>query len=225
MGEFRPRSDVELAKLGEEELIAYVVEAREAGDADAMKVALQVFAFRREPAILGFVRARMHGHGDADIEQVVGQSIADAVEAIVRFKGETAGEAGSFVMRIVRRRVADFLRKGRIDANPLEWEGEDGERKSLVPGREDPRLEGLCDWSLIDQAFQDRSPKHQRALLHFFFDDLSAREAAAAVNRHFADEDGDPMTEDNVNQIASRFRKRIAELLRQTESPQPQHDG
>ena len=212
MPPYRRLNDAQLNGLDDDALITYVLAARAAGDVAAVEVALKVLAYGLEPLVINFVRVRLPKHGDTVIDQVAGQALCDAIEAIVRFQGSTLPEARAFVFRIVRRRIADFVRKKRIDAQPLEWVGEDGEVKSLDPG-ERGGYGAVELWSLIEQALAERNEVHRRVIEHFFFDDLSARDTASETNRHFGETGDDPMTEANVNQIASRFRKRVKELL------------
>ena len=61
--------------------------------------------------------------------------------------------------------------------------------------------------------------RHREVVIRVRFRRVSHKEAAEYVNRHFGDETDDPMTEQNVSQINSRFGKRLKELLREAEDP------
>jgi DNA-directed RNA polymerase specialized sigma24 family protein len=222
MAPFRRLNDAQLDRLGHEELIGHALAARDAGDIPQIELALQMFVYKQEAMVRGFVAGRLDKHGDAVIDQVAGLAFIDAVAAIAAFRGGTPPEARGMVMRIARRRIADFHRKGRVDTVALEWEGEDGEQKSLVPGR--PGGQGALEaWSLIEQALAERNELHRRVIELFFFDDLSGEQIVKRINRHEKPEGDDPLTEDNVNQIASRFRKRVKKLLEEAENPEADH--
>ena len=217
MAPFRRLNDAQLDQLGDEELIAHALAARDAGDSAQMELALKIFVWKQEAIVRGFVAGRLDKQGDVVIDQVAGLAFVDAVAAIAGFRGETPPEARGLMIRIARRRIADFHRKGRVDTVALEWEGADGELKSLVPGR--LAEQGALDaWSLIEQALAERNELHRRVIELFFFDDLSGKQIVEQVNRHEMREGDDPLTEDNVNQIASRFRKRVKELLEEAEN-------
>jgi len=113
---FRRLKDYELDPLPDEELIAYAVAAREAGDSDAMKEALAILVFRRFDDLVR--RARLKVPAD-HAEDIASQTIADAV--VTKFKGESVGEFMKLVGPILSRRVADFhdKRSRSVDTSPL----------------------------------------------------------------------------------------------------------
>ncbi len=222
MAAFRRLNDAQLDRLDDEELIGHALAARDAGQIAQMELALKIFVWKQEAIVRGFVAGRLDKQGDVVIDQVAGLAFVDSVAAIIGFRGGTPPEARGLVIRIARRRIADFHRKGRVDTVALEWEGEDGELKSLVPGR--LAEQGALDaWSLIEQALAERNELHRRVIELFFFDDLPGKQIVEQINRHEKPEGDDPLTEDNVNQIASRFRKRVGELLEEAENPEADH--
>ena len=80
--------------------------------------------------------------------------------------------------------------------------------------------------SVFTQAFDElKQDSHKLVICLVRFYDLPHKEVAEKVNSQFGDQLTDPMTEQNVNQINSRFDKRLDELLREAEDPPPpDHD-
>ena len=199
---FRERPDRELERLSDEELIEYIVGARDAGRLDACN---------RAGAIL------VHGYWDiavarcrlkvppADAEDVAGQAVVSAITTFA-FAGGSIGEFRGWLHTIVDRRIADYHR-ARERKSPPEALPETGGDEDAVWGVE-PWEEGEAGaidvQSVVDQAFAELSETHQRVVELYGFEDLSAVDAAAQIP---------DMTEANVHQIYTRFRARLRELL------------
>lgn len=216
MPDFRERNEHELARLSDEQLIAYVRAARAAGRIDAARPALQILAWGMEPDVRRVVRLRLDKAGGAVQDEVAEQALFDAIRSAVRFEQQTVGQFRAFVFQIVRRRIADFVRKGRLDRIPLEFlspKGESGEGDIPVSGEQ-----GAVELqSVVDQALAELSDVHRRVIELYQLQGHSAAETAEPVERQFADAGGDSMTDQNVLKIASRFRQRVRELLREAE--------
>ena len=54
---------------------------------------------------------------------------------------------------------------------------------------------------------------HRTVIDIYVFEDLGAEETAERINDTFGDELDQPMTAENIHQIASRFRKKLREML------------
>lgn len=201
-----------LASLSDEELIGYVRAARAAGREDAARLALQMLAFGLEPNLRRFVRLKLDKAGRLEQDEVAEQALFDAIRAAVRFKGSSAGRFRAFAFRIARRRIADFVRKGRVDRVPLEFlspRGEQGEGDIPVGGEQ-----GAVDSrSVVDQALAELNEVHRRTVELYQLAGHSARETAARIERQFPEAGNDSISEQNVLKIASRFRKRLRDLL------------
>jgi RNA polymerase sigma factor (sigma-70 family) len=201
----------ELDHLSDEELIAYAVAAREAGDEDAMQNALAVIANRRLDDLTRRAKLKVPA---VEAEDIAMQALADAV--LARFEGTSVGEFVKLTHTILSRRIADFYdKKGRSpDTVPLPEENRDqdeshGGRDAAVMA--DPA--GAVEvQSAVDQARAELDERHRRVVDLYVFEDRGAQEVADQVNFEFPDHNPE-MTVDNVQQIASRFRKRLRELL------------
>lgn len=88
-------------------------------------------------------------------------------------------------------------------ALPDEHEGEEDVRRAV--GISPDEAAAVDVQAVIDQARGELGVDHRRAIDVHVFEGYSAREAAKTV--------GNGMTETNVHQIATRFRRRMRELL------------
>lgn len=207
---FRRLKDYDLNRLPDEELVAYAVAAREAGEPDAMKEALAILVFRRFDDLVRRARLKVPA---ADAEDVASKTIGDAI--IARFKGVSVGEFMVMVNRILSRRVADFHKKRErtIKAGPLleEHEGDEGVHGQPGAGVADD-TELLDTQDVIDRVKAALSDVHRRVVELNVSEGYTADEVAAKVNAEHA-ELNPPMSVDNVHKIASRFRKDLRRAL------------
>jgi RNA polymerase sigma factor (sigma-70 family) len=223
---FRELNDVELAELArdsEERLIAYIAEARRVGRDDAAIRAAQILAFRYQERIRGFVLGQVRKRGAAVADEIAERAIGDAIASVESFAGSSIGEFRSWIFTIARRRIIDYLRRGRVREEPLEIDWGEGERERKEMGTADP-LEAVDRGSIFNQAFSELNHSHKLVICLVRFYDLPHRKVAEQVNRHFGDQLNDPMTEQNVNQINSRFDKRLDKLLGEADDPPPVDD-
>jgi RNA polymerase sigma factor (sigma-70 family) len=218
MGAFRHLGEAKLAELGDEELIEYVIEARNAGEADAAELALRIFAFGMEGRLLNFVRVRLESHPDTVIEEVAEVALADAIRSINNLRGASAGEARAFVFKIARFRIIDFHRTGRVSTAPLEIDGREGEQ--LAPGSGEAGADGgvgAVEASLVvEECLAELREDHRAVVEYTLFEDCPARETAEKVNSRFDGKFDDSMSDQNVHQIVSRFRKVLRKRLEGT---------
>ncbi|MBA2448487.1 MAG: sigma-70 family RNA polymerase sigma factor [Chloroflexi bacterium] len=206
-------NDAELYELSDDELIAYIVKARAAGRSSAAELGVRILAFKQERQVTGFMFNQLGSKGPEVVEQVAARTIADAIAAAASFEGESIEEFRGFLFRIAHRRRVDYLRKNRVDEVPLVNEHDEDAREREFAGGGDP-LEAVDRASVFNQAFEELGKdSHKLVVLLTVFHDLPAKETAEQVNRQFAADSDDPMTEQNVNKINSRFRKRLDELL------------
>lgn len=206
---FREKKDFELDRLSDEELIAYVVAAREAGRLDAARVGLSIFAHRRFDDLVRRALVRVPTRQDA--EDLAGQTLEGVFKAA--FKGEAVGEAVNFMYTILARRIADFTdkRKGR-ETEPLPEDMDDEERKrrdAAISPDETGKVD-LAD--VLERLWKLLSPLHQKVVDDYVFDGYDAKETAERVNIQLPDLDK-PMTDQNVHKIASRFREDLRGAL------------
>lgn len=213
MAAFRQLDEARLAELDEAALIEYLLDARAAGDKDQADLALKIFAFGMEDALRGFVRSRLNSHGDAVIEEVAERALEDAIQSIPTLRGSTREEARGFVFKIARFRIADFLRKGRLSTTSID----DDDRPDSPHQQE--RLSVGDEWNVVDttlvldQLLAELREDHRAVVELFVLSGYSAREAADLVRSRVDGRFNDSMSEQNVHQIASRFRKDLRARL------------
>ena len=207
---FRRRKDYELGPLEDEELLAYAVAARDAGETDAMQEALAILVFRRYDNLVRRAGLKVP---KADAEDIASKTIADAI--VARFQGTSEGEFWKLVSTILARRIADFLekRKRSLDEAPLPEEHADDEDIHGGPAAvtQDPTT-ALGAQDVIDRRLDALSDVHRRVVELSVFEDLEAKDVAERVNEEHPGLNP-PMSVDNVHQITSRFRKDLRDDL------------
>jgi DNA-directed RNA polymerase specialized sigma24 family protein len=136
------------------------------------------------------------------------------------------GEFRSLLFTIARRRIADYLDKKRVDETRRSTSTGARALGSATPPTHaaSPIRRSQLTTRAFNQAFSDLNDTHKLVIAIERFEDLSHSEIAVEVNRQFRLEDRDSMTEQNVNQINSRFEKRLDELLREADDPSPPND-
>jgi RNA polymerase sigma factor (sigma-70 family) len=207
---FREKKDYELDKLPDEELIAYVIAARRAGNGSAAKLGLGIFAYRRYDDLVW--RAKNKLPEGADAEDLAAKVIEGVFKAA--FRGEHFGEAVSLVNRIFNRRIADFYRKfERTDQLPEDSEDDDHWRPDAATVGD--RTAEYEVQELARARYEALSPHHRLVVDLFVIEGYDATETAEKVNNAFPDLNK-PMSDQNVHQIASRFRR---DLRSDLESP------
>ena len=200
---FRELKEHELAELPDEALISYIQTTREAGRTEAMTLALGVLVF----GYLDIVRRRVALKvPPSDVEDVAHEALLSAIRSA--FDGESVGEFRAWLNRITVRRIADYHRRRetRPDTIPL-LSGQEEDDWGDVPTTE---FEGsrVDAERAIETAYGTLSAAHQRIVDAYVFEDKPAAEVA--------DEEG--TSEDNVHQVASRFRRRVRDLLEDGDS-------
>jgi RNA polymerase sigma factor (sigma-70 family) len=202
--DFQELPEHRLAALGDDELVDYLRAAREAGRHDAMKPALAMLVYGYWNTLVN--RARLKLRTEADAEEVAAEAMASAIASA--FDGRSVGELRSWLHTILSRRIADWweAKEQKLDRTPLPSEhlGDDE-----VWGREpSAEFEGdaLFAQDCVRRAYEDiEDDRHRRVIDLYVFGPHPAAEAASLA--------GPGMTEANVHQIASRFQRRVRELL------------
>jgi RNA polymerase sigma factor (sigma-70 family) len=192
-----------LAGLTDEQLVEYLRAAREAGRHDAMRPAIGVLVHGYWDVLVN--RARLKLRTEADAEEVAAEAVASAIASA--FDGRSVGEFRSWLHTILSRRIADWweAREQKLDKTllPSEHPGDDE-----VWGREpSAEFEGdaLHARDCVRQALDELSAGHREVVRLYVLGPHEAAEAASLA--------GAGMTEANVHQIASRFQRRVRELL------------
>jgi RNA polymerase sigma factor (sigma-70 family) len=201
--EFRELPAHRLAGLSDERLVDYLREAREAGRHGAMRSAVAVLVHGYWDVLVN--RARLKLRTDADAEEVAAEAVASAIASA--FDGRSVGEFRSWLHTILSRRIADWWegREQRLDKTALPSEHLGDEE---VWGRE-PSVgfegDALFARESLRQALEELSAGHREVVRLYVLGPHGAAETASLA--------GAGMTEANVHQIASRFQRRVREML------------
>lgn len=186
--------------MGEDELIAYLLGARAAGERGASGLAVSMLVWGFMDNVQYRVAMKVPPEAVDDVSKSV---LLSALAS--PFDGASVGEFRKWVGTIVQRRIADFHRDPRRElqtvALPTEHQGDEA-----VWG-EEPAAEFEGDTvdvrHAIDQAYSELNPRHQQVIDLSIWDDLSADEVAERLDVSAA----------NVHKITQRFRDRIDELF------------
>jgi RNA polymerase sigma factor (sigma-70 family) len=204
LAEFEELPERQLDSLSDEELVDYLRRARETGRHDAMKPAVAVLVYGYWDNLVN--RARLKLRSEADAEEVAAEAVASAI--VSAFDGRSVGEFRSWLHTILSRRIADWweAKEQKLDKTRLPSEHLGDEE---VWGRE-PSVgfegEALFARDCVRKALDEiEDPRHLRVIELYVLGPHPAAETAKLV--------GDGMTEANVHQIASRFQRRVKELL------------
>ena len=105
MSAYRRLTDVELGLLGDDELVAQIGIAREAGDLDGAKLASQVLALGFQDQIRIKVARKVPAQ---DIDEVAQEVLISLINA--SFDGKVMASFRAFMNTIVKYRIADYWR-------------------------------------------------------------------------------------------------------------------
>ena len=212
MSDLRPRTREQLDRLDSDELVAYIRDALAAGERRALEDGFAVLVFRHERDVKRRVAAKVP---PADVEDVAQEALYSAIRSVL--EGREIRSFRAVLNTIVSRRIADYTdrRASRPKAQPLAEEHLDADEIwGEVPSEEDETgAVGVRD--LIARVLERRNEVHRKVIDLYVFDDLSAEATAERIDKMF---DGHPdlptpMTNDNVHQIAKRFREDLRGLL------------
>jgi RNA polymerase sigma factor (sigma-70 family) len=200
---FRSKNESELQNLDDDDLVAYMVKARDTGHDADVRLAAWILVGGRYKQILALVRQKVRDYHDAeDITQTV---IEQAVKA--RFDGVHTGEFFSLVVTIRKRRVADYLEK-KAREPALETSGEDGSDSYATLSSSDD-FEAEIDLALLCQDLLDEYSERDRMVIQLRIAGDPAKEVAEAVIASGVD-GCEGLTSVNCDTIYSRFRKKLA---------------
>jgi RNA polymerase sigma factor (sigma-70 family) len=198
---FLPLPDIELQRLADDDLIAYVRAARDAGELAAGRRALALLVFGYERDVRRRLSLRVPAHV---LEDVAHDALVRAIAAA--FDGTSQGEFRSWLHTIVDRAAADHFRKAarrpKETLLPSEHAGED-DRWGNEPFTDSAA--GAVELRIIvDEILDDHSAQHRQVIELHVFDGWTAAETCTKI---------EGMSADNVAQIASRFRAKLRQRL------------
>jgi RNA polymerase sigma factor (sigma-70 family) len=198
---FQTLPDRELHQLTDEQLIAYIRDARDAGSFADARRGLMFLVYGYERDVKRRVSLRLPVHA---IDDVVHDALVRAIGAA--FDGTSQGEFRSWLHTIVDRTVVDWFRRSerRPKETPLPSErGGDEDVWGDEPSVDSDA--GAVELRIIiDEVIDELSDKHRQVIELHVFGALPAAEVCDRI---------DGMREDNVAQIASRFRARLRTRL------------
>ena len=209
MPRFDRLNDAQLNALPDEEILTYINAARAAGDADAATTGLQVLVYGYMDNIRMWVGRKVPRQ---DVDDLAHVAMLSAITSTL--DGRSIGEFRSWLSTIVKRKVADYWRKGRLEEEPLFAEGD--EHAPTIVGVEDD-MSSMDLGAAIEEAMEGLSDVHRRVVEIAILEDQPARVAVDTVNAEFDGRLDTPMAENNVYKIASRYRTRLRGILADAE--------
>ena len=201
--EFRERTELELERLNDEQLVDYLRSAREAGRPEAMRPAIAVLVLGYWDSLVGRARLKLP---EADVEDVAAEAMMSALASA--FDGRSVGEFKSWLHTILSRRIADHFEARKRRPATTELASEHAGEDDVWGGEPAEPFEGdaLHARGCLETAYCELERDSHRAVIDLYvLRSNSAADTAALI--------GDGMTEANVHQIASRFQRRFKELL------------
>ena len=179
MPPFRPRAQHELERLDDDALIAYMREAGAAGHESA-GLALAMLAYGYRPRVRARVSMKVPAQ---DVDDVTDEILAKALFST--FDGSYGGQFGSWMNTITERAIADYHRRGpgRVKAGPLD------ERDAAPENGEVETRDAL------ERTLAALNPEH-RGVIDLWLRGYGAQEI-------------DGVSDANVHQIVSRFRRAL----------------
>jgi RNA polymerase sigma factor (sigma-70 family) len=198
---FRLLPDHELQRLGDEQLIAYIRDSRTDRELAAGRRGLAILVYGYERDVKRRLSLRVPTHV---IDDVAHDALVKAIAAA--FDGTSVGEFRSWLHTIVDRTAVDFYRRAerrpKESVLPSEHAGEEdvwGDEPSVdsEAGAVELRI-------VIEEALETFNEKHRQVIELHVFGALPASEVCDRI---------EGMSEDNVAQIASRFRAKLRARL------------
>ena len=198
---FKPLPDHELHRLSDDELIGYIRAARTAGELAAGRRGLAFLVYGYEPDVKRRLALKVPRHV---VEDVAHDALVKAIAAA--FDGSSQGEFRSWLHTIVDRTAVDYYRRAqrrpKETALPSEHAGEaevwgDEPFTESAVGAVELRI-------IIDEVIETFSEKHRRVIELHVFRGFPAAQVCERI---------EGMSEDNVAQIASRFRGKLRQRL------------
>lgn len=198
MPAFEPKPDHELERLSDEALIAYIVDARDTRHDVEVTRGLSQLVGGHWPNVERRVRMKVPPE---HVEDLTGTIIVSAIAST--FNGTSMGEFVNWLATITRYRIADFYGKAEKAPDRVSLDaGDDDEGPGLQ--LEAVSQEGYTELQdVIEQVLATLSEAHQRVIELRIFQDLPSLEVARRLG----------LTDDNVDQIASRFRRKLRKML------------
>jgi DNA-directed RNA polymerase specialized sigma24 family protein len=194
---------MELDRLSDEDLVAYVVAAREAGRPDAGKRATDVLAFRIQPLVEAQVAAKVGRDAQEDVVMEVLTSFLQSA-----FDGKVILSVRAFVATITKRRIADHYRRLERYPDQVPLPGGDGEEEGVwgnEPGGEDD-TSALAFMPIVERLLAERSELHRKIILMYGPEAMNGMNMRGAEVVEELARQGETTTVANVQQVWHRFK-------------------
>ena len=204
---FEPLPDDELNRLPDEDLIGYIRKARDEGELPHARRGLMFLVYGYERDVKRRLSIKVPGHV---VDDLAHDALVRAIAAA--FDGSSVGEFRNWLHTIVDRTAVDFYRRAERRPKetilPSEHAGEED-----VWGAE-PSLEseaGAVELRIIvEEVLATFNEKHRLVIELHVFQGFTAAEVCDRIKG---------MSEDNVAQIASRFRAKLRARLAPGDRP------
>ena len=199
---FRPKDDHELENLSDDDLVAYLVEARDAGFDEEVVRGTGFLIVPRYGKQLGLIQKRVRSREDA--EDILGEVIADMLRAA--FRGQYTGEFFSLFFVIRDRRIADYYKKAEREPESA-FESDDGEdliERLVSTGDFTDESEA---WMVVEEVLAAHS-RRDCTVIRMRIDGHPAKQVAESLNGSGEGANAG-MTPANVDQIYARFKNRL----------------
>lgn len=192
---FTPCPEHELVDLDDDALIAHARAAREHGNREQAVLAIRVLVFGYWPRVKQRVALKIPKE---DVEDVASDVLESAITSA--FRGASTGEFIAWLNTISQRRIADYHR--RREGKPTTTSLSAGEDEDLdLPA---PSEAGYAETQMvITQVLATLKETHRTAVEQHVLDQRPAKEVGVELG----------LSEDNVAQIASRFRRKLRAAL------------
>ena len=211
LSEFRQLEEMALDRLGDEDLVAYVVAAREAGRPDAGKRATDMLAFRIQPLVEARVAAKVGREAREDVVMEVLTSFLQSA-----FDGKVILSVRAFVATIAKRRIADHYRRLERHPDQVPLSSGDGDEDGVwgnEPGGEDD-TSALGYMPIVDRLLAERSELHQKIIRMYGPEAMNGQNMQGAEVVEELARQGEEVTVSNVQQIWHRFQAELKAELR-----------
>jgi RNA polymerase sigma factor (sigma-70 family) len=212
---FVPRHETALARLDDDQLIAYIVQAKKAKALESAETGMFMLLYRHEHRMRRRVQTalpeHLQHHSDAVAEWVLERVWKSALKLPVT--GESTGEWVNWTKTAISRQVISFFRSSQGQALEQEQQWPD-DRPDMADGSLAPDTIGVeldtdalaisLDYrAAVDAAVASLNVKHKAIIDAAYFEDRSSRD----VGEEFEE------TYDNVDQIKKRFRTELRAQL------------
>jgi DNA-directed RNA polymerase specialized sigma24 family protein len=203
---FKAKDEDELQHLSDDDLVAYVVDARNAGFDQEVRTGTGILVFRRYDQQLAFIQKKVKRLEDA--EDILGEAIAGMMK--LAFKGTHTGEFFSLFFVIRDRRIADFYKKAEAEPEFAGPSGDDDNLIEILVGTGD--FAGESEVRMVIEATLSTFSERDRMVVRARIDDQPAKDVARMVNESGIGGDS-VMNPANVDQIYARFKHRLRPQL------------